>query len=213
MDELKQNILNVLDSLREAGDLRSAEQAEAAERIVQALEDEDDDLAWHLQKLARILAAAREWDKAELVARSIPTAYEQASAFYEISSLFIGAGDLEGAVRILTEDAIVAQSIEEAWQRAEALCRIAKMLMAAHERDQALQVWDEALAIARAGQNADDRQGAVDCASVIREIARDLAAAGEGKKAIEAARSIRYGLGGLDTASIIAKIVKDKLFS
>lgn len=182
--------LEILESLIETSDFRSAEAVRSIVTLAQSIDDEEDrDLA--LLMIAKSLAAVQEWNNAGMVTRLIKNPLERAEALHEIAIQFTSMGQMEKAISFLDEAVEVAKQIEEPWQQAERLCRIAKTLAAAKANEKAIRMWQEATLVAQRGEENTDSQSRVDCSGVLREITTELALFGEVGKAKEIAQNIR----------------------
>lgn len=151
-----------------------------AEALAQALPNAEDQ-GRALGEIAKLQAALGAWDGADAVAASIPQSesWARADALREIAARLIAAGQRDRALLVLARTATAAEEIPEPWPRAEALTRVGKFLWLAGQPDSARALWAQAEAEAQAGEQVEDRQAALDCASVLWELAETLALAGD----------------------------------
>lgn len=163
-----------------------------AERVTQSISDSHE-TAWVLYRIARTFVDAGIYDTAETVARSIQSSYEKATALTEIVVRLLADGEVERAVTVLGDVETVARNgeMDWVWQRAEVFGQAAKLFSAAKQPDDATRVWMEAISFARSGEENENVQDSVDCAKVMKEIALEMALAGEYEAAQEAAKTIR----------------------
>lgn len=182
-----------LNTLIQAGEIKRLHTV--AVELVLSIEDETDRLLAFL-RLTEALLREGGIDEAEQVVRSLERslqdyAYERASAWRNIAAAHIHSGQHDQALATLLEAEAIAQTVDGAWQQAETLHRTANLFAAIEQINQAHILWDQAIAIARDGENSQLLQDSLDCGSVLREIATDLADRGYVAKAKEVAMSIK----------------------
>lgn len=85
----------------------------------------------------------------------------------------------------------ITENFDEDWFIAESLCKIARQYHSLGQLLEANRVWNKAISIANEGENPENPQNAVDCASVLWEISEDFALNGDFDKAKEIIASIR----------------------
>ncbi|MBV9787910.1 MAG: hypothetical protein JOZ51_07045 [Chloroflexi bacterium] len=188
-----QEHITKLNTLIQAGQLKRSHAG--AVELVLSIEDETERLLTFL-RLTEALLREGGIDEAEQVVRSLERslqeyAYERASAWRDIAAAHIHRGQRDQALKTLLEAEAIAQTVDGAWQQAETLHRTANLFAAIEQINQAHILWDQAIAIARAGENSQLLQDSLDCGSVLREIATDLADRGYVAKAKEVAMSIK----------------------
>jgi hypothetical protein len=87
-----------------------------------------------------------------------------------------------------------ACSLPQAWQRAESLAQVTRALVSNGQTDEARRLWERAAIAAQHGERSQNAQDRIDSSSVLREIAEDMALAGEVKGANQAAMGIKHDL-------------------
>jgi hypothetical protein len=195
-------------SLLESGDLRNPQTADRIESLAFEME-EIEERDWTLGELAAALAENGKEEKAIELAGSMETPLEKANALRRIAAQCLKQGRSEQAMKILIEAEAAACEIDAAWQKAESLNGIANVMIAAKDEEGARRVRADAVLAAQAGQASSDLQDSLDCSSVLAEIARDMASAGETESALEVARTIK-SLGKQQRAwDAIAKLATD----
>ena len=102
----------------------------------------------------------------------------------EVVSQLLEAGDYQAAEEF-------ALTVRAGWERGESLSVIARAFVANGDLDQAQRVWAEAIATARASEIAGDVQDSIDSSSVLWDIARDMALAGDTGQAFQVATGIK----------------------
>ncbi len=174
--------------LSENHPLRISE-AEEAVKLAEELEDPDH-RSWYLSRFARKMASAQWWDNALKVARLTTGFYDEADALLTIAEEMIRAGEVQRGLLLLQE---VIKTTNETqgeevwpWQKADALNRAASLFRQIGNIDTALKIWNEAFQVAQAGQSHD-----TDCLSVLAEITKALALAGQLEFAKRVAESIQ----------------------
>lgn len=177
-----------LDALLSRGHLSFSE-AEGAVEIAEGLEDSDH-RSWYLGQLAQKMAPAKSWDQAVKVARSATGFHDKVTALAAIANEAVKAGEQPVAMILLQEISTAASETEGdeiwPWQKAEALNHAAKLFKQMGDMNAAFRAWDKAFQIAQAGQSHD-----TDSSSVLVEISKELALAGNLEYAKRVADSIQ----------------------
>lgn len=150
---------------------------------------EDRDLM--LLRVVEFLAKKVDLNKSFGVAQLIESFYERAAALHQIAVQTAAGGRLERALFVFDEAESEAENVSSAWQRAELLHQIAESLTAIGATHKANLVLEKAIAAAQTGESSHDRQESGDAASVLAEIAENLAARGRIERAESIAATIK----------------------
>lgn len=155
---------------------------------------DEEDKDWQLFKITEWLLKNNDWQKAHSIAQLVSDGYEKSEALRITADKMAEVGHLERALFVFSEAEYNSQAENlSAWQQAELFHKIAKSLQKYNALIKAEKVWEKAVSIARNGENSESPQDNVDCSGVLAEIAENFAYAGEIKKALDIAQTIKSG--------------------
>ncbi len=153
--------------------------------------DAEDDRDFYLLKAAELFLACHDWQRAHGITELMTESYEKAETLRRIAEFLPSIGHLERSLAVFSEaETASTAKLLAAWQQAELLNLIANSLDVINARIRADEVRARAISTARSGQDSPSAQDRLDAASVLAEIAENLAAKEKIEDAMQVAQTI-----------------------